>query len=85
LKLDVLANAIGERMPSGMLSRPVAIADRGLLVSGVIEANDLCLECGAARGDTLPTIEDQRHSTTCDAESSGINGKDTLYERRRPH
>ena len=26
---------------------------------GVIGANDFCLECGDARGDTLPTIEDR--------------------------
>jgi hypothetical protein len=44
---------------------------------GVIEANDLRLECGDARGDTLPTIEDQRHSTARDAEGAGINRKDT--------
>ena len=29
-------------------------------LKSVIEANDLCLECRDARGDTLPTIEDRR-------------------------
>ena len=45
-------------MPLGVLSRPLILRIAVSSFQGVIEANDLCLKCGDARGDTPPTIQD---------------------------